>query len=295
MGSPYTASPVALGTITVPADGDNRNAAVFNVPMQAIADGVAFEAARVTAIADLTALAAVTTPANGLVKHVIGFGWYVFQTSATTGISPYRVAAADATPGGWTSGTAHETTLTRYVPANRIAGIASAAQVPALVGPYVGLTSGSQFQLGAGSMQVGPLSSSTTLAWGVVLPIDGWLVNGATLASIVATFTPSFTQAQPSPGQAVQFGVMASPRGGYSVGTHIPLSLLSAGFVLDSGAKVAGTNRTLTLTTDQNNVIDLATYSYAISLWDEHGTGAASGNTFHTFAISLTGIANARR
>lgn len=47
MSSVYTPTAVALGNITIPSDGDARNAASINVPLQAIADGVAFSSPRV--------------------------------------------------------------------------------------------------------------------------------------------------------------------------------------------------------------------------------------------------------
>lgn len=47
MSSVYTPTPVALGDITIPDDGDTVEAADVNVPLAAIADGVAFLADRV--------------------------------------------------------------------------------------------------------------------------------------------------------------------------------------------------------------------------------------------------------
>ena len=282
---------------TLPSDGDAFNAAAWNVSISTALDRTQALAAQGAPLPTLAALAAITTPANGTLRHVLGFGWFVFQTSATTGLTPFRVAAADTTTGGWVSSTAHETAITRYVPVNRVVGITGAAQTPALVGPYQNFTTaGVPLFLGAGAFQGAAASASTTAAWGFLLPIDQWLVQGATLTGVVLAYTPSFSGSLPTPGQAVQFGVMASPRSGFSVGTQIPLSLLSTTFVIDSGgAKVAGTTRTVTLTPDQNSTIDLSTNSYGIAIYDEHGTGALAGNTFHLCTLTLSNVADARR
>lgn len=288
MSSVYNPVPVPLGGITIPSDGDARSAASVNVPLEAIADGVACTTSLLATLAALTALAA---PADGDIRHVLGYGLFVFKTSATTGLAPFRLAADDATAGGWISETAHQTTLTRYVPANRVIGMTGAAQAPALAGPFTG--SAVPLFRGGGSFAGNSASTSGTNAWGFLIPIDEFLVHGATLASVALTWTSTYNN---SPAVKPQFGVCRTARSGYNVATIIPDSLLAAGFLVDPGGAFAiGTTRAFTLTTDQNQTIDLATYAYSIVLYEQHGLGAAADAVYHSFAIAMTDIPDARR
>lgn len=63
--SVYTPTAVALGNITIPADGDARNAASVNVPIQAIADGVAYANSLVIERVDIIATNKTWTPGAG--------------------------------------------------------------------------------------------------------------------------------------------------------------------------------------------------------------------------------------
>jgi hypothetical protein len=141
-------------------------------------------------LADLPTLAAVPAPADGSVRSVVGFGSYVFKTSATTGLSPFRVAAADATPGGWVAGVAYETTKTTYVSASSIRLISADDPTPSTpsavdpansapsfvpVGPNEGLAYGSTFTTKLAF-------TGATKQVGYLIPLDTRMLDGATLA-----------------------------------------------------------------------------------------------------------------
>jgi hypothetical protein len=290
MGTPYTPSPVAIGTVTVPADGDARNAAVFNVPMQAVADGVKFATVRTDVLANLAALTAIPAPTVGTVRLVSGVGLYTFEASPPGGPSPYRLTPDDATSGGWVSATAHETTITKYVAFNQCVAATTAALTPAInLGwtPYSFSASGAAFN--GTSLLPGAASVGAT-AWGFMIPIDRYLVDGSTLASALLRYTPGHATA---PTTMLQYALVRSTRTG-TVPTSVHLR--AAGFVVDSGGVwTSGTDRTVAYASDQNALIDLTTYSYSIIVFDEHGTNAAVGGALHVVALTMTGIPDARR
>ena len=126
MASNLVITPTALTVVTGPDDGDLRSAASVRLGLGQLANAVALYSSAAP-LADLVALAAITTPANGFVRMVRGLGWYEFRTTATTGLSPFRVAAADATAGGWLSATAYQATLTRYLTLNKDVRISTAS------------------------------------------------------------------------------------------------------------------------------------------------------------------------
>lgn len=184
MSTVYTPSPVALANITIPADGDARSAASVNAPLQAIADGVADLQSQVSPLASLTALAAITTPADGTTRHVLGFGGYTFKTAATTGISPFRVAAADATPGGWESNTAHETSLVRFCAPGLLSPTLSSnpaggvlAQTPSLTAASFGPLTSTDITLFKNCLQFSTVVTGSSTSLGVSFPLDRLLVE----------------------------------------------------------------------------------------------------------------------
>lgn len=288
----YAGNPASYATnITLPSDGDPRSAASVNVPLEALADRTAFLlAGGMNVLADLTALAAITTPSDGMVRHVLGHGHFVFKTSATTGLSPFRVAAADATPGGWVASNAHETTRTVYVPCSRMVGLTSNGTVPAAIGPALGNAFmnplDNKVQLYGGTVYWNVVNTHATNAYGILLPLDEYLVDGATISGAALAY---YSQGIAASG--ARFGLVRYDRVGVP---NTPLALRSAGFLVTGGTGVAG-DLTLSYTADQNNVIDLSAYSYAAVAYDEHGVGAGAANAFHAVSITMTGIADARR
>ncbi len=239
---------------------------------------------------DILALSAVLAPAEDALRFVLGHGWYRFKASATTGLSPFRVAAADMTPGGWVSGTAHEETVTRYIPGSAATTALESAAAPTLAGPWSYLAPTSVLYKWGGSLYVGHASTHLTDAWGFQIPLDHHLIHGANLSEAVMRYTPADASA---PAVMPQFALARSTRTGSAPPTIV--HLLSTGFLVDSGAYAAATDKNVTYTVDQNGAIDLATYSYSIVVFDEHGTGASAGNMFHMFTVTMDLVPDARR
>ncbi len=237
--------------------------------------------------ADLAALAAVAAPADGDIRHVLGFGWYFFKTTATTGLSPFRVAAADLTPGGWLSSTAHETTVTKYFPGSNLVPAFDTPITPSLASlwsPYF-----TQHYIFGGATYSFTASTDATDAYAFRMPLNEHLIDGATIASAVLTYTPPGSSA---PAVMPQFTIARAPLSGL---TPTSVHLRAAGFMIDTGSYAAGVSKDVTFTADQNNVIDLSAYTYDIILFDEHGASGSAGNMFQRVSLTMTGVPDARR
>lgn len=283
--------------LTLPTDGDPNAASTYRPGFDGLADRTAFLKAGIAVVTDLNALAAIASPADGLVRHVLGQGLFVFKSSATTGLSPFRVAAADATPGGWVASAAHETSLTRYVPCRAIIGVTPSALLPTAANVLFNVLTASDLKFVAGG-GVTILRSSThaTNAWGFLLPLDEHLVDGATLASATLRWVPGGAGGPPA--VLPRMAIVRSDRNGEgspSAGTTYA-SLHSSDFVFDAaGTYTIGAARDLVFTPDQNNVIDRSSYSYCALIYDECGTGATDSNTFHALALAMSGVPDGRR
>ena len=295
----YTPSAVALTTITVPDDGvDQRKVSTINGPMQALADGVAFLNAQTGPLANLTALGAIAAPSDGTVRHVLGFGLYVFKTSATTGLFPFRVAATDATAGGWVASVAFETTKTVVAPCSGMRAITSTAGAKATVAPTaINFTwqpiaaADSQFDPG-GSFN--PLSAFTgvTNHYGYMLPLDPYLIQGATLSAATLRMQPNSGHAAlPARLPKVALVRVAS--------TFVLAALLStgSGYAVDASATLVAyeLKHTIVFTPDQNATIDKTQNSYFAIVLDEAGTNALAGGAYLHFALDFIAIPDARR
>lgn len=298
----YSPTAVELGSgITVPASGAPVLAADVIVPVAALADGVKFAQARSDVLADLTALAAILVPTDGLVRHVLGFGMYVFKTSATTGLNPFRVAASDATPGGWVAGAAYETTRSVLASCDHIRGIsADGAGAIATINP----TSVSQVfgpvGIADGLVQAGgfyPLriftGATNHYAW--LLPLQEFMIHGSTLSNATLLYRPAAGHAG-LPSRFPKLGIARSP---LTPSYPTPVSLISSGggFATDTAASTVAyqVDRSLVFTPDQNNVIDKLTYQYFAVIVDEAGTNALAGTAFHAVQLDFITIPDARR
>lgn len=312
MSSVYTPSPVQLGGITIPSDGDGPHikAADVNVPIEGIADGVkycealdTFDTARLNSLADLTALAAILTPTDGLVRHVLGQGVYVFKTSATTGLSPFWVAATDATPGGWVSSTAHQLTLTRVVNASHLpvplvgaqglANLTAASQPANLWPPASSTTTSDVVSTSASGVSVGlqlgmAVNTAAALAHPYRFAIDQYLVDGATLNSVTLKLTGHGIL----PNSMPKIGITRVDVSGAST------QLLSTGNGVTPDTSATGAayaaKHDIVFTPDQNNVVDKATYSYAFWCFDEAGANALVGQVLLGLTFAQT-IPDGRR
>ena len=113
-------------------------------------------------------------------------------------------------------------------------------------------------------------SASNVYAYAYYFPMRQFLHNGATLTSAVLTVTPATHTGLPS-GALIRFGIFQTTETGLS-----PQALLSTnnGFVTDPSANYTAYNlhHPITLTPDQNNVIDTTQYGYCLIILDECGT-----------------------
>lgn len=284
--------------MTEPSDGELRSVASVLNMTRANADRTQFLGLRSNPLANLTALAALKVPTNGMVRYVTGFGPYTFLTSATTGLSPFRVAATDATAGGWVAGAAYETSFTKRLGlANRINQFKLAAtySVDATYDPTT--TTQLSYGSGTGSGVVTKLvDTGATNGYHYRFSINDCLVHGATLASALLRFS---TGGAPRSVPAKQPGlaIVRRPLTGYLPAATKLLSSPASGFAIAAAADAAayGALESLTFTADQNNSIDLATYMYEAIIMDESHTNALAGNEFKTLAITMSAIPDARR
>lgn len=303
--STYVPVAAPLGNITLPADGENIDAIDVNAPFQSLADGLAHATAiagAVAALADLTALAAVLAPADGAVRHVVGYGWYVFKTSATTGLSPFRVAAGDFTVGGWVASIAHETTKAVTVPCNRGVFISTdsagtVASQPPNVTVALGYANTTVLQATISDVGFYPLIVQTggASSYLFAIPIDEFMIDGATLASAHLYLRPKGGHAG-LPTRQPWLGIVRNIATGYAPVPQPLLSGVTGVSQLASGSTGAyQTDNTIVLTCDQNNVIDKLQYNYLAIIGDEGGTNALAGNRFAKILLNFTGIPDARR
>ena len=288
---------------TIPSDGDAFNVSSVNVAMQAIADRTQYLALRVVPLASLAALASILAPANGAGRHVVGQGLYTFQTSATAGLLPFRVAAADGTAGGWVVSSAYQTALTRFVTLNGNVRISASVGAIAPVLTVNALTNNMDFAYPtvaqAGLSDRGFFTNivysagAGSYAWS--MPLDQSLVDGSTLSSATLYFTPvgghvAVPTIQP------WIGIIRNVRAGYNP-TSTKLKSGATGYTQLAAATVVAyqVDQALVFTPDQNNLIDLTTYSYLLVIGDEGAGNMIPGNRFAQVALSMTAIPDARR
>jgi hypothetical protein len=300
MSSVYTPTAVKLVNVTLTSDLDARNAASINTPMQAIADGVAYLNTETTPLADLATLTATAAPADGLVRHVIGFGLYVFQTAVTSGLSPFWLAADDLTPGGWVSSTAHETSIVRRVPVGLgLRGITNGGSggTPATVNPNTTLLGftipiGADGQLDAGSFFPIRVYTGATNQYGYLIDIHSEMIDGATLTSATLNLFPVSGHAG-LPTRQPRFAICRAAL----PSTTTNLLSTGNGYVQLAAANTAAYQvaNALVFTPDQNNTIDKSTYRYFAIILDEAGTNALAGCGYHTIELAMSALPDARR
>lgn len=301
MTATYVPTPTALVDVTEPVDTEPRTVASVTQMTREIADGVMFAQSRTDVLATLAALTAIATPADGLVRHVLGFGLYVFKTSATTGLAPFRLAADDATAGGWVASAAHETVLVRQVPVGLgLRGITNggAGSTPGTV--TVNTTNlafipviGADAQLDFGGMYNLRTYTGATQNYGYLIDINAEMVTGSALSSATLLFTPTSHAGLPT--RQPQFAIVRS-----SVTSVARVNLLSTGngYVTNAAASNAAyqnVDQSLVFTPDQNATIDKTLYRYYAIVIDEAGTNAVVGNGYHAIQLNFSTIPDARR
>lgn len=287
---------------TIPSDGDAFNAAAFNVPYQAIADRTQFLASKLIVVPSLTVLAAIPAPASGSVRHVVGQGLYTFQPSATAGLVPFRVAAADGTAGGWLASSAYQTSLVRYLTLNNARISASVGAVVGVLAS-VGLTNNIDFAyptvaqaaVGDRGFYTNVVYSAGAGSYAWSMPLDQSLIDGSTLSSATLYFTPIGGHAA-VPTVQPWIGIIRNVRAGYNP-TSGKLKSGATGYTQLAAATVGAyqVDQALVFAPDQNNLIDLTTYSYLLVIGDEGAGNMIPGNRFAQVALNMTAIPDGRR
>ncbi len=192
----------SFDTVTGPVGADIRNAASVRSALQTLANRTRFLWDRGTALADIAALKAVTSPADGLIRKVKSRGTYVFDIgSAVSEALPY-IVSPNAGPGRWL----HEdfaswwkTTRTIFVP-------------PIQLGSVTNVVAGGDTEPGLVLNQLGVSAI-------VSFPVAH---DGAKLASVDVLFIPTAGHSGLPAGKP-QFelfsidtaGTVESPAGGY--------------------------------------------------------------------------------
>lgn len=173
-------------------------------------------------------------------------------------------------------------TVAQWMPGSQVKYMISSADGPLISNvifwkPIPQSASAQSIEIVGGSFYPQAASTHATNAWGFWIPIDRFLINGATLTSATLHYTPSNSGANPT--VFPQIGFLRALHTSYFP-THE--SLHSSNFIIDSGGTYdTSVTRQLVYTPNQNNVIDTSTYSYACLIYDEHGTNASAGNAFH--------------
>jgi hypothetical protein len=284
--------------IMLPDDGiDDRSASSVDPALEGLADRTKALGLNLrTALGDLTALAAIAAPTDGMVRHVLEQGLYVFKTSATTGVSPFRVAAADATPGGWKSSTAHQTSVVRMVlpgwcPLRYVAG----GGTPALVDAPARAAHDIAFKTLVGGVTFQTVTTGAAHADGFEASINEYLIDGATVTQIRARVSVNSHGALPL--FMPRFGVLIGSfhLEDFDVATQAMVAT-NGGMALDTSATVGAYNAEhyITFAPTQNAVVDKAAKHYAIVAFNEGYTNGVLGLSFLSFEITQT-IPDARR
>ncbi len=300
MGTQYAGSQTFPSDYTIPDDGDPEDAASVNVALEALGDRTAFLRSRLDALPSLAALTSILAPSDGLVRLVRGFGIFVFDASATPSISPFALASGDGTPGAWVSATAHQTTKNVLVhPAN--CGhifVTQTNYTPAFNSgvwwPLLGDSTADLSRGGTGSVAVQRLTTASPTSFGYRFPIDQFMIDGATLASVTMRFQGSPpSRGANLPALMPQFGIQR-----FDADDNVTALLSTgAGLVADPSATVPAFTgpHNVIFTPNQNNVIDKSAYGYSLIFWNEGGTNALNGDVISSFLLSFTNIPDARR
>ncbi len=294
MPNVYAPIPAKQTTITEPVGAELRNVASLTLVTRAIANGVAFlQRALTSPLASISDLAALTAPQDGDVRSVLGFGLYTFKTAATTGLSPFRIAAGDATAGGWVSGTAHQTTVVRFLspggqPNGMTSDYAPASTAIRLVRDEAEIASTATAN---DSLVHNTVNAGAPTGRALVVSLDSVLVDGATITLVR-------NRVLPIGGHIGLPGLMPKMSVARCAIDGVAVALLSTGggLATDSSANVVAYEnfRWNSYVPDQHNVIDKSQYSYHLILWNEGDTNALAGLTYNGVEVTQT-VPDARR
>jgi len=320
MGAPYAGADVFATDAVFPDDTDPPTASAFDVPLETAFDRTIWLKNRIDALVpldNLTALAAILAPTDKMVRLVQKFGWYVFRGTgsspftAPSAFKPYAIAPADATPGMWVRAgnfrrfRERGVALTNFMVSNEQQFTTSSnrdkttvfehgARRPYLTGGSLAFLVFAQSASGAIRLPQAATSGgySVGLQWCLdeVLS-DSQLVSGisdkSTILSVDFGFWPATGRsALPTVTQAA-IGVFRCPR---LAGVGGLTSLFSGGDFVEVGAASVvdyEAPQAVPFTCDQNNVVDLAAYSYFAQVWNEEGANSLANNAITHVKVTV--------
>lgn len=270
----YAGNPLNYPSAVTMPDGSNPAAAI-SAAFEGDLDRTAFLKAAITALADIAALKAIDTTSagnypTGTLRLVTGKGFYLLDRAlASTEVQPHLITPT-AGVGRWKLLSAKSTTRSIFVPF----AVRSLAA-------------------GWGYDVYGELLGPASATGQFLNFPPGSLHDGATLSSVVLVMKAEQTHAS-LPATPVSMLAFRIPRTANNGGDTL-VSMASGGATTASFANVAAYKNTdriveVTHTLDQNNVIDLASYEYLLSIEDEQGAGAVAGNKFYGARLNFTSL-----
>lgn len=295
----------SFDTVTGPIGGDIRNAASVRAALQTLANRTRFLFDRHAALADIAALKAIASPADGLVRLVKSKGIYVFDSASVAAeVQPF-IVAPNAGGGRWI----HSLELTRGV-ANGLAKLNASQhlivqgasghptfetartltrfQPPVPMGPFrTGWTA-----IDPTSLVSGVAGPGTTAAQYFLLTE---LHDGATLTQVQALFVVDGGHA----GVPAVLPSFSTYRDLINVGAEASVEMASGGDVSyptpgSVAAYEAAGIKGWAQTINNQNVIDRSQGLYYVALTDENGANALAGNRFLGFKLTMTTISDMR-
>jgi hypothetical protein len=294
----------AFSTATAPVGADIRNAASVEAVAQWAANRTRYLYDRTTALADLTALAAISAPADGLVRMVAGLGLYRFVLGSGASVaSPWRVADGGATGiWFWEGESLIEPVETISVPCGLIDGISvvssydTRAVVTAVTDIKFKALAAADRGLYHGAFVTRVVDAAVSGAgYAYRLPLHGALRAGATLTAASIKMLPLAAAGRDGtiPSYMPRFAVVRRPIdwGAAPTVTTMTEHLASGGYAVCAetyGAYSAGDTIEWSQTLDQNNVVDLGAYSYDAYIIDESYFHAVAGNMYLGLALTMT-------
>ena len=281
-------------SITIPSDGDTIDAADVNTPLAALWD-------QHDTLADLTALTAILVPTHGLMRHVRGYGHYVFVTSGTysasTAASPWILSAGDGTAGRWVldlTSQAQATVIRSFscadgLPRGSVA-MAKTHDITA-TGFWYPCTGDSTATDAARSwmysqyryMKFPDAENASAVGRHLLFPLNQYLLQGSTLVS--ATLNLAGTGHANLPAMMPSLAIVR-----YKPEDNSLASLLAANTMDDASPNVAAYDavHSITLACDQNTTVDMEANSYYAVVCNEGHTNSLAELRLYNLILKMT-------
>jgi hypothetical protein len=255
MASQYAGDDTAFPVdFTIPDDGDDDAAGTFNIASEALGDRTAFLKLRTDSVEELIAPA--------------GTGYPPFTNPRT------RIRCVSIHNFAITSGLATRAKTAPFAPFGGSNFTADTANASIVSGCLTFLA-----------------TPGATTTQGVQYCIDPFVHNGATLSQLLISLQPAAGHGL-LPTTQVSAGLFRK-----ALAATTLTSLQSAGdFLTDaqSGVTPYQNPHDLTITPNQNNVIDTSAYSYFLQIWNEFGTNSLPNLRVFGMQVTHTAIADMR-